>query len=68
MNVKLKTLISSKKDLLLVPIYKAANNVVFNCKYLYVLTIIRELNLDCQTPCHADNSTEAFIKTKLKFK
>ena len=41
---------------------------LFNCKYFYVLTILRKLNFDCQIPCYTDNSTEAFIKIKLKFK
>ena len=39
------TMSSLKKDFVIVPIDKAANNVGFNCKHVYALTIIKELIL-----------------------
>ena len=45
--MNLKMLFSLKKDFVIVPIDKAANNVAFICKNFYPLTIIKELNLDC---------------------
>ena len=41
------TLCFLKEDFVIVPIDKAANTVAFICKYVYALTIIKELNLDC---------------------
>ena len=48
---------SRKKDFMIVPIDKAANNVAFICKYLYALTIIKELNLHCHLSNQDDNNT-----------
>lgn len=38
---------SPKEDFAIVPIDKAGNTMAFIGKHLYVLTIIKELSLDC---------------------
>ena len=53
------------------PIDKAANNVnnvAFICKHFYVLTIIKELNLDCHLSKQDDDNTYTFINNKTKDK
>ena len=57
---------SLKEDFVIAPIDKAANNVAFICKHLYVLTIIKELNLDCHLLNQDDNNTCTFINNKTK--
>ena len=57
---------SLKEDFVIAPIDKAANNVAFICKHLYVLTIIKELNLDCNLLNQDDNNTCTFINNKTK--
>ena len=57
---------SLKEDFVIAPIDKAANNVAFICKHLYVLTIIKELNLDCRLLNQDDNNTCTFINNKTK--
>ena len=44
---KVKNTMFFKKDFMIVPVHKTVNSVVFICKHFYVLTIIKELNLDC---------------------
>ena len=54
--MKLRTLcFLLKKTFVIVPIDKAANNVAFICKHFYVLTIKKELNLDCHLSNQDDN-------------
>ena len=48
------------------PIDKAANDVAFICEHFYVLTIIKELNLDCHLSKQDDNNTYTFINNKTK--
>ena len=38
----------------------------FICKHFYALTIIKELNLDCQLSNQDDNNTYTFINNKTK--
>ena len=57
---------SFKKDFVIVPIDKAANNVGFICKHFYILTIIKELNLDCNLSNQDNNNTYTFINNKTK--
>ena len=57
---------SLKEDFVIAPIDKAANHVAFICKHLYVLTIIKELNLDCHLLNQDDNNTCTFINNKTK--
>ena len=51
---------------MIAPIDKTANNVAFICKHLYVLTIIKELNLDYHLLNQDDNNTYTFINNKTK--
>ena len=60
------TMFSLKKDFVIVPIDKAANNVAFICKHLYALTIIKELNLDSHLSNQDDNNTYTVINNKTK--
>ena len=60
------TLFSLKEDFVIVPIDKAANNVAFICEHFYVLTIIKELNLDCHLSNHDVNKTYTFVNNKTK--
>ena len=43
----------------MVPIDKVANDVAFIGKHFYALTIIKELNFDCQLSNPDDNGTYA---------
>ena len=53
----------SLKEDFFVPIDKAANNVALICKHFYVVTIIKEINLDCHLSNQDDNNTYTFINT-----
>ena len=39
------TMLSLAEDFVIVPCDKAANNIIFICKHLYVVTIIKEVNV-----------------------
>ena len=60
------TMFSLKEDFVIVPIDKAVNNMAFICKHLYALTIIKELNLDCNLSNQDNNNTYTFINNKTK--
>ena len=60
------TLFSLKKDFVIVPIDKAANNAAFISKHFYALSIIKELNIDCHLSNQDDNNTCTFINNKTK--
>ena len=53
---------------MIVPIDKTANNVAFICKHFYALTVIKELNLDCNLSKQDDNNTCTFMNKELKIK
>ena len=57
---------SLKEDSMIVPIDKAANNLAFIYKHFDALTIIKELNLDCNLSNQDDNNTCTFINNKTK--
>ena len=60
------TMFSLKDEFVIVPIYKALNNVAFICKHFYALTIMKELNLSCYFSNQDDNNTYVFIDNKTK--
>ena len=55
-----------KEDFMIKPTDKAANNVAFICNYFYVLTIIKELILDCHLSNQDNNNINIFINNKTK--
>ena len=57
---------SIREDFVIVPVYKAANDVTFICKYFFALSSFwRELNFDCHSSYQADNSCK-YINDKTK--
>ena len=61
------TMFSLKEDFVIVPIYKAVNNVAFICEHFYALAIMKELNLNCHFSNQDDNNTYVFIDNKTKY-
>ena len=57
-----------KRDFVVVPLEKAANNVAFICQHFSAFTIITELDLDCHLSNQDENNNYAFINNKLKIK
>ena len=51
---------------MIVPSDEAANDVALAFRYFYMLTIIKELNLDCHVSILDDNGTYTFINNKTK--